>query len=224
VDVTEQDMSRATGCFPLVGGLIGALLWFAHSLLSGVVSVSVEAVLLLAFWAMLTGGVHLNGLAGMADGWLDGRGDRIRALEMMKDSRLGTGGVVALLIVLLLKWLLLSEALAENQSWLLLLAPVGGRIAAIALIPVTRYASVQSLGEALHQYSSKPVVMLWVAWLVIGVGLGFGWLPLVLLLGTWLWLRWLMVRITGGMTDGTAGAMTEVMETVLLGVLLYSSL
>ena len=215
-DVDARAMGRAIGCFPLVGALIGLLLWLAHLMLVGVVSPAVEAGLLLALWAMITGGLHLDGLADMADGWLGGHGDRARALEIMKDSRLGTGGAVALVVVLLLKWLALWQVLAVGELWLLVVAPVGARVAAIALMPLTRYVSEQGLGEAMHRYLSPAVVALWSAWLVTGIGLGFGLGTLLVVAAVWLWMRWLMVHITGGMTGDTAGAMTEVMEVTLL--------
>lgn len=217
--VDARDMGRAIGCFPLVGALIGLMLWLAAQMLAGVVAPPVAAALLVALWALITGALHLDGLADMADGWLGGHGDHAQALRIMKDSRLGTGGAVALVVVLLLKWLLVWQALKSGQLWLLALAPVAGRIAAIALMPITRYVSEQGLGEAMHKYLSRPVVALWVAWLLLGIGLGFGWLAVGVLLAVWLWLRWLMIRITGGMTGDTAGAMTEVMEVTILLVL-----
>lgn len=219
-DVSPREMGRAIGCFPLVGGLIGLILWLMAPMLIGVVAPPVAAALLVALWALITGALHLDGLADLADGWLGGHGDHDKALAIMKDSRLGTGGVVTLVLVLLLKWLLVWQALAIEQLWLLLLAPVAGRIAAIALMSVTRYVSVEGLAEAMHQHLSKPVVALWTIWLILGLGLGFGvWVPLVLG-AVWLWLRWLMIRITGGMTGDTAGAMVEVIEVTTLLVLL----
>ena len=217
--VDAREMGRAIGCFPLVGTLIGGVLYVAAQALTGAVAMPVASALLVALWAMITGALHLDGLADMADGWLGGHGDHARALRIMKDSRLGTGGAVALVVALLLKWLLVWQTLENAQLWLLVLAPTAGRIAAIALMPVTRYVSEQGLGEAMHHHLSRPVVTLWVVWLLTGVGLGFGWQATGMLMAVWLWLRWLMIRITGGMTGDTAGAMTEVMEVAVLLIL-----
>lgn len=214
--VDARDMGRTIGCFPLAGALIGGILYLVAQALMGVVATPVAAILVVAMWAMITGALHLDGLADMADGWLGGHGDHARALSIMRDSRLGTGGVVALVVVLLLKWLLTWQALKNAQLWLLMLAPVAGRVAAITLMPVTRYVSEQGLGEAMHRHLSRPMVAMWGVWLLVGIGLGFSWLATGTLIAVWLWLRWLMIRITGGMTGDTAGAMTEIMEVAVL--------
>ncbi len=218
--VSAREMGRALGCFPLVGLLIGAMLWGLHMMVDEAVPPAVEAALLLALWVMLTGALHLDGLADMADGWLGGHGDRARALAIMKDSRLGTGGAVALVVLLLLKWLAVWQLLQQAAVWLLFLAPVAGRVAAIALMLLTPYVSEQGLGEQMHRHLSPLAVWLWSGWLVMGVLLGFGMGALAVLVGVWLWLRWVMIRVTGGMTGDTAGAMTEVMEVAVMLTLL----
>ena len=218
--IEVKDMGRAAACFPVVGALIGMVLWWVAQWLDGMLAVPVVAVLVVALWAILTGMLHLDGLADMADGWLGGQGDPARALHIMKDPRVGTAGVVVLVITLLLKWLMVWQVLEAGQLWLLVLAPVVGRIAAIALMPLTRYVSKGGLGESMHHSLPRYAVVLWVVWLLIGVGLGFGWLTAGALVAVWLWLRWLMIRITGGMTGDTAGAMIELMEVTWLLVLM----
>lgn len=216
--LTAKEMGQSIHYFPLVGLIIGAALvsmaqltlWLPSELVAGLV---------LAMWAWITGGLHLDGVADMADGWLGGVGNHDRALEIMKDSRIGTGGGVALVVVLLLKWLTLSY-LIEAELWFwLLFVPLIARVASIGLMPFTTYVSIEGLAEEMVLNLNRKVVIAWL--LLTATVLGwFAW-PLVLwAFGVWLWMRWLMIRVTGGMTGDTAGAMTEVMElAIMLGLI-----
>ena len=83
----ERDLGRALGFFPLVGMLLGATLlgiaWVAYAWLSpGLLSVA-----LVAWLALITGGLHLDGLADLFDGLGGGGGDRARMLEIMRRDR-----------------------------------------------------------------------------------------------------------------------------------------
>jgi len=216
--ISAQEMGRSIQYFPVVGLLVGSAL-VATAQLHFLLPSELVAGLVLAVWAWITGALHLDGLADTADGWLGGVGDHQRALEIMKDSRIGTGGGVALGLILLLKWLALSY-LIEAQLWLwLLFIPVIARVAAIGLMPFTQYVSLQGLAEEMVLNLNRWGVFIWLGLVLVALS-WFAW-PLVLwLAGVWLWMRWLMIRITGGMTGDTAGAMTEVMElAIMLGVI-----
>jgi adenosylcobinamide-GDP ribazoletransferase len=215
--ISAQEMGRAINYFPVVGLMIGVLL-VATAQLSLWLPTELVAGLVLAMWAWVTGGLHLDGLADSSDGWLGGVGDHERALEIMKDSRIGTGGGVALGLILLLKWLALSY-LIEAQLWLwLAFVPVIGRIAAIGLMPLTKYVSLQGLAEEMVLNLNRTVVFVWLG-LTLLVVAWIAWPIVIWLMAVWVWVRWVMIRITGGMTGDTAGAMTEVMElAVMLGL------
>ena len=217
--VTAQDMGRALNWFPVVGGLIGLLLVLVAQLHTWLPS-QVVAGMVLAFWVWSTGGLHLDGLADTADGWLSSSGDQQKALEVMKDSLIGTGGGIALVLMLILKWSVLV-VMIDYQAWLfLLLAPVVGRISSINLMPVTQYVSLNGIAEGMLLHLNRYVVWGWMLLLSLAVV----WINPYLFLGlvvTWFWVRWIMVSITGGMTGDTAGAMIEVMELAwLIGVVI----
>src|SRR5512145_1363019 len=100
-----SDMSRALPWFPLVGCLLGFLLW---GLAWGFGFMAVfwpggTALVVVAASAILTRGLHLDGLADWADGFGGGR-DKERTLAIMKDSHVGAFGVIALIIVLIARW------------------------------------------------------------------------------------------------------------------------
>jgi adenosylcobinamide-GDP ribazoletransferase len=101
-------LSRALLWFPLVGALVGVAAsgvhWFAAKELSPMLS----ALVTLVFLVLLTGAFHEDGLADTADG-LGGGWSRERSLEIMRDSRIGSYGTIALVLSLLMRWLLLSS-------------------------------------------------------------------------------------------------------------------
>ena len=124
------DLGRAAAWYPLVGLVLGAILGLAALLLRVLLPAPVAAVLLVSLWALLTGGLHLDGLADCGDGLLAAV-PRERRLEIMRDPRLGTFGGMSLALHLLLKTALLSTLLsATNTDSLLaalLVAPVWAR-------------------------------------------------------------------------------------------------
>ena len=101
-------LSRAVKFFPFVGLLIGASAAFLHSLLMPHLPRLVAALLVLAYLVYITGCLHEDGLADAADGF-GGGWDRGQALLIMRDSRIGSYGTVALTLSLLARLLLISS-------------------------------------------------------------------------------------------------------------------
>ncbi len=204
--------------YPLVGVLFGVVLVGLNALLSGA-PMMLHAALLLTAWVLLSGGLHLDGLADSADAWLGGFGDRERTLSIMKDPRSGPIAVVTLILVLLLKFAALL-ALIEQQHWLaLLLAPVIGRGAMLGLFLCTPYVRQGGLGQALADHLPRPAGQKVLLVAALGCLLIGGWAGLYALVAAALgfyWLRHLMVRRLGGTTGDTAGALLELLEAVVL--------
>jgi adenosylcobinamide-GDP ribazoletransferase len=121
--VELHDLGRSAGWYPLVGFLLGivvaAFKWGAEAFFSPWIA----AVLAAGLWVLLTGGLHLDGLADCCDGMLAAASPE-RRLEIMKDSRLGTFGGVGLILHLLLKVALLSAL----SGGLLLAVPLAAAV------------------------------------------------------------------------------------------------
>ena len=130
---------RAAGWFPLVGLGIGALLAAVDRLLGFIFPSVLTALLVLALWKLLTGGLHLDGLADCLDG-LAGSGPK-ESLAIMRDSRIGVFGALGLILLLLIEWVALSELPATSRWRALLLAPVVGRFAPALLAMVSNPAT-----------------------------------------------------------------------------------
>jgi adenosylcobinamide-GDP ribazoletransferase len=130
-----QELGRSLLFYPVVGLLFGVLLWGLNSVLMGA-PLLLHAALLLTAWVLLSGGLHLDGLADSADAWLGGFGDRERTLTIMKDPRSGPIAVVTLGMVLLLKFTALVALIEQPNGAALILAPLIGRASMLALFTI----------------------------------------------------------------------------------------
>jgi len=212
---SPEEQGRPLLAYPLVGLLFGLLLLGLAALLAPLPPL-LSAALLLAFWVVLSGALHLDGLADSADAWLGGHGSAARTLEIMKDPRSGPAGVVAVVLLLLLKF----AALAEGGGWqALLLAPLLGRTALVLLFLTTPYVRPGGLGEGLARHLPRRSA----GWMVGAVGLlvlllagGRGLLLLAVVAILFFTLRRMLLARIGGTTGDTAGAVTEITETVVL--------
>lgn len=225
---TPQVAGKALLYYPIVGAVIGCALISVPLLLRWLqldMSTPMQAAFVLVLWVWLTGGLHLDGLADSADAWLGGFGDKQRTLDLMKDPTCGPSAVIVLVLVLLLKWLALSEVIAVIQlaptwQWLaLVFVPVLARFEVMLLIVHTPYVRAEGLGTELKNQAQTYWVWFWcilLALLMLYLNL---WLSLVVLttaaIGYGL-MRRLMLQRIHGWTGDTAGASIEMTELFLL--------
>lgn len=137
------DAKEALPFFPICGLFIGGLLALVDHLGAMVLPRHAVAVLDVVFLVAITGALHLDGVADAADG-LYGRRSKERALEIMKDSRIGAIGMVAVVCCLAVKWAGLSSPPAEAHylhSFWLFMVPALSRstvLVAVRLLPYGR--------------------------------------------------------------------------------------
>jgi adenosylcobinamide-GDP ribazoletransferase len=211
--VSPKESGTSLAYYPLVGLIIGLLLW-ALAQLTLWLPANLVAGLVLAFWVWVSGGLHLDGLADSADAWLGSHGDKARALNIMHDSRIGSGGAIAIALILLLKWIALTELLSADLSWVLLLVPFWGRIAALALLLTTPYVS-GGIASEMVQHQPQRMMGLWV---VAGVGAIF-WSAQIwglLLLAGWVACRAWSQKLLGGLNGDLLGASIEITELLVM--------
>ena len=116
-----EHYSRGIITFPLIGLLLGAISGLVFMVLQAWCGVPLAALFSVLVLALMTGGFHLDGLADTCDGVFSAR-SRDRMLEIMRDSRLGTHGGLALIFVVLAKILVLSELALRGEPILASLA------------------------------------------------------------------------------------------------------
>ena len=164
ITVSEQRLGQSVLFYPLVGLLIGSFLLILIHLLPEQ-SFAINAAIILTAWVLVTGGLHLDGLADCSDAWAGGLGDKERSLKIMKDPAAGPIAVIILVLILLLKWnAIQSLLLADTGLNFLLLAPFLGRVSILILMLSTPYVRENGLGSAMQkhlpQLAAKLIVLI----------------------------------------------------------------
>ncbi|RCX17560.1 cobalamin-5'-phosphate synthase [Anaerobacterium chartisolvens] len=217
--VTEEDMGKGLVFAPIVGLILGGLLAGLHYGLSLIFPPAVCSALLLAAYVMLTGGLHLDGLGDTFDGLFSGR-PKERMLEIMRDSRVGTNAVLAIVCVLLINWAVMSGIPASRITWVVLLFPVAGRIGSLTAAGCSRYArSGAGLGKSFIDRCGAWEVALGLAMymLIFFLAAGYERMPLsVIPPVTSVVLARLLSRKIGGATGDILGAVCELNQSIFL--------
>ncbi|MCX7009331.1 MAG: adenosylcobinamide-GDP ribazoletransferase [Kiritimatiellaeota bacterium] len=218
-------MASALPWFPLVGLLAGGVVGVAFTGLLYYLHWSAgAAALAVLISALLTGGLHLDGLADTMDGWRGGR-TRERRLEIMKDSRIGAMGALALGLVLLLQFVALMR-LAESARNIILLLPLAficARLAMTLLAVSLPYARAEGGTAELfvkgvrgwHFIAALLLAVLLCGALAGAVGLVTVIVTVLLTLALRRWMRLMF----GGVTGDLLGFACVTLETALLLVL-----
>ena len=214
---TPQQNAQALLFYPVVGLLIGAILYGITLLLHALPLVLLSSVILV-LWIWLTGGLHLDGLADTADAWVGGFGDKARTLEIMKDPSCGPIGVLSLVIVCILKWAAVYVLLQKQLYTALILFPMLGRLVPLFFFLSTDYVRAKGLGSQLGQYLPRPIAMALLL-LIPLVALYWAWISVVVIATFYLvlwYLRYKFIQRIGGVTGDTIGASIEMIELATL--------
>jgi len=220
-DIQDTDLGGSWLWFPLVGLLIGAGLVGVYVLTSLVFPPLVVAACVLLSWVVITGALHLDGLGDLVDGLYGGR-TREERLRIMKDPHVGAMAVVSLVLLLLLKFALLSSIPSAAMNRTLLISPCLGRYAMVLLGSTLPYArSEAGTAAPFVKYGTKRAWLGATLMAVPASGLAFGSRGLVLfgvtLVGSLL-MRAIFHRALGGITGDALGAAGEVTEALMMFV------
>ena len=133
--------------FPAIGGVVGFAAWLVFAVMTSFTSPLLAAAGAVAVLGLLTGAIHLDGLADTADGLL-GAGDKARRLEVMRDPRLGSYGVTAIVVVLIAEVAAISSISPSRALAGLVIAGALSRVATLYLIAFVPYVRAAGLGIA----------------------------------------------------------------------------
>lgn len=226
VDYSNEQLNRATLFFPLIGYIVASACFAVFYAFSTILNPELAILLSMVFGILLTGAFHEDGFADLCDGF-GGGWTQADVLRIMKDSRLGTYGVIGLCSILAIKW----QALVSLLPWMfisLLIAHSLSRAWAISLMMLLPYAQEDLVSK------SKPIARQWHRWDMVGAWI-FAVLPLflvpwwvalsVLALGALhtLWIApWYQARLKGYTGDalGAAQQIHEISIYLLLAALL----
>ena len=216
VAASERDFARSMRWFPAVGLIVGALVAGAAGLgaqLDGWVAALAAATV----WVGVTGALHLDGLADLADGCGAAHKDRARLLAVMADPHVGSFGVVVIVLQLLAKLVLVHALIAAGDVFpALILLPFAARIGplvwALWLPPLHA-----GLGARFVEHVRISHIVGWSVLLAASAVAVPAILLVLPLIGLWgLWLR----RTLGGVSGDCHGAGIELVETGLLVAIL----
>lgn len=206
-------LSDSSIWFALVGGIVGGFL-YVTGWLGSLIDPWLAALLVLFTWTFITGGLHLDGLADLADASGAAHSNPQRFHEVLKDPHMGSFGAIALIVLLISKLILVMLLFKHHTPLLaLILVPAWARLFAVfwaAALP----SKADGSGErfAWHRRLGGFFINT-----IILVVLSYIWIPMLLLapLICLCWWAYLKYRI-GGQTGDCLGAGIEICECLLL--------
>lgn len=217
---SNKQLGHSSLWYPVIGLFIGGILAGTALLLTNI-PLQIQAVLILMLWVLLTGGLHLDGLADCADAWVGGHASRQRTLEIMKDPASGPIAVIVLILLLLLKWSIIGQLLKQQSLSALLLTPMLGRLAILILMLSTDYIRSGGMAERLTTNLPRSAAyVLSLTCLLIGIYF-LSLLAISFMLFTLFIIRYQAKKRLGGATGDIYGAAVELTEaSVLLGTII----
>ncbi|KNF07902.1 cobalamin synthase CobS [Gottschalkia purinilytica] len=219
----EEDFVKGIKLLPIVGMIIG-LVMYIPTMLDKYIDKPIIILLVWLTYIWITGGLHLDGLTDTFDGIFSNR-DRERMLEIMKDSRIGTFGVIGLLFVLFCN-IVVSYYLGYK---VFILVPIIGRSAALISCSISRYArNEDGMGTIFIENCGLKESIFGLIFTLIVSYIVFDVKVLTILLITYLLVvlttKYIKTKI-GGMTGDTIGFVIEVSQSIfIIAFYLYSKI
>jgi adenosylcobinamide-GDP ribazoletransferase len=214
-DWSAGDSGRASVWYPFVGLVIGTLTWLAWRASMFTFPPSVAGVITLVVWVVLTGGLHLDGLADCCDGLLASVSMQ-RRLEIMKDPHMGAFGVIGLILVLLLKATMLASLTPFTSLGILFAAS----LARWCILPGSLLPLARASGMGVDFASGfRRSFMIWGALVPLVIAIVFGVrgiLSILAGLGAAGSILWLAKSRIGGVTGDVFGMVVEIVEVAVL--------
>ena len=219
----EKELARSMVFFPLVGLVIGLLLALGYYLLSFLFSKSLVLWLTIGLLALLTRGLHLDGFADTMDG-LGSAGPKEKILEVMRDSRIGSFGVISLILLIGAKYFTLDQIPIPSIPYTLILMTVMGRNTMVLVCYRSPYA--RSEGGLAKPFTENLGYREMALSLVSAFGIALllmGLKGILVFLGICLFslgYRFFFIKKLGGVTGDILGAANELAELLCLILLI----
>ncbi|HEY93090.1 MAG TPA: adenosylcobinamide-GDP ribazoletransferase [Dehalococcoidia bacterium] len=220
-EASHEEFVRSVGYYPVVGFLIGLILYGLWWLLSPFLPPSIVNILLIIALVVISGALHLDGFVDTCDG-IGGHKTPEERWRVLHDSRVGGFGVIGACCLLLVKFITLNSVPEPLLMMTLILMPVVSRWAMVYAIFIYPYAQPSGLGKERKQATDLPrfieatiialavaVVLAWPAWLA-GLAIMAGIWVVVMVMGAYFKGKF------AGLTGDTYGAINEVAEVCVL--------
>ncbi|MGO1468698.1 MAG: adenosylcobinamide-GDP ribazoletransferase [Tissierella sp.] len=151
VDFNSENLKKSTLFYPFIGILLGSLSYGTHYIFS-FINRDIASLITVIMMIVFTGGLHLDGLSDTADGFFSNK-DKKKTLEIMKDSRVGAFGVISLILLILSKYIIISN-FKEDLALALILSMGNSRLVTLFQIAFKKNARPGGLGDMICK--SKP--------------------------------------------------------------------
>jgi adenosylcobinamide-GDP ribazoletransferase len=217
-DPQTINVRTALICFPPVGFCIGAALftvWYLLSILTHLNAFTI-AVIIVTIETIITGAFHLDGLADTFDALLSSGTTPEQKLTIMKDSRIGVMGAVALSLSLLLKIVFIGELIGHNLSPALLIYPLVGRWTLVLFLFISPYIRASGTGHFLARGVDRKSVISASLWLIPCLLFPSFFFAFIVLLTALLLYRSYIHKNLGGITGDVLGSASVIAEIVIL--------
>ncbi|HSQ90022.1 adenosylcobinamide-GDP ribazoletransferase [Romboutsia sp.] len=142
----DEDFHKSITYFPLVGFVLGILLFLVGTVSMKIFDPFITAIIITLSSVVLTGGLHIDGLGDTFDAIYSYR-DKEKMLEIMKDSRLGTNSLLAIMFVMLLKIGFIYSIINQGFMWMIIFMPIIGRLGMIRLTYKTVSPRAKGMGN-----------------------------------------------------------------------------
>lgn len=224
-EIKEGDLAKSMVYFPVIGFLLGVVLVNVDQLMLLIaLPQGIANFLLIALLTLLTRALHVDGLADTLDGLMGGK-DQSSRLAIMKDSRIGTAGVIGVVFVLMLKYLSLNTLLNSEKVAVLLTAPMLARWSQTIMAYKGNYAREEGMAKAFvgHLRASgmayaSVIAVCFTSFVVLREDVRALFLIISVITGVVAWTllsRWYLVRKLGGISGDAIGAVSETNEVLV---------
>jgi adenosylcobinamide-GDP ribazoletransferase len=208
---------RSAALFPLVGAMLGAAGAVIYYSAARAIPASLAALLTVAFWTVISGIMHEDGLADVADALRAGRSQE-RMLAILKDSRIGTYGAVALVLSFIARWQAVEQLADPRLFQIFIASQAVPRAAMVALAWVSRPVGT-GLGLAFASTLTTPVALVAIAQGIAAAFLCGPRAGIVIIAVSYVVIRvarWYFYRRIGGVNGDCLGATEQILEIFIL--------
>jgi len=224
---TPEQLAGSTGYFPLVGIIIGLILAGSYWLLQFILPPSIVRGLIVVGTVVLSGGLHLDGFIDTFDG-IGGHKSPQARHEVMRDSHAGSFGIIGVVLLLLVKYLALSNIPDNLMMPALIMMPALSRWTMVYAVFAYPYARKSGLGTLFKQGTGRRSFGIATA-IALGITIPlFHTASLAIIIGAWLTALAAAYYLKGkfaGLTGDTYGAVNEIAEVsvlILVSLLAYN--
>lgn len=213
----DARLGDAAAFFSIAGLILSipiALVWFVTSLY---LPATIAAGLAIGCGLLITGGLHEDGFADCADG-MGATPNSERALEIMRDSRIGTYGSLALILSIGLRWTALASLSPICGVLAIIVCNSGARSAMTIAMQFSDYARTEGLGKQASSIRQSDFILAILIAFIVAIVCGWYWGVIALCIAyltAWLFLKRLEYRL-GGYTGDGLGAMEQIAEITIL--------